>query len=329
MESAEDRLIADFFRPLATHPGALALRDDTAVFTPPEGHDLILTTDAVVGGVHVLPDELPEMIARKALRVNLSDLAAKGAKPSVFLLSLALPRSSGEGWLASFCRGLKEDADLFQCQLIGGDTDRVPGPLTVTIFALGTLPRGTMVQRHGAQPGDHVLVTGTLGDAALGLQLRRAPVLAERWKLSVNERDHLLSRYRLPHPRVAFAEAIRGFASAALDVSDGFAGDLSKLLRVSGTTAEVALEAVPLSSAARKALAADPALREVIYGGGDDYEIIFTVPPARLEGVLAAGRLAQVPLHDVGRVAAGHQPVRFLDRSGEPVTFAHASFSHF
>ncbi len=329
MESAEDKLIANFFRPLATHPGALSLTDDAAFFTPPDGHDLILTTDAIVGGIHVLADELPDMIARKALRVNLSDLAAKGAKPAVFLMSIALPRNLGEGWLSSFCRGLKEDSEAYHCQLAGGDTDRVPGPLMVTIFALGTLPRGSMVKRHGAQPGDHILVTGTIGDAALGLQLRRAPGLAERWKIDASERDHLLSRYRLPQPRVAFAETIRTYASAAIDVSDGFAGDLSKLLRVSGVTAQVALEAVPLSDAARKALAADHTLRETIYGGGDDYEIILTVPPARLESVLAVGKLAHVAIRDVGRVSKGHQPPRFLDSSGTAVTFSHSSFSHF
>lgn len=329
METAEDKLIARFFRPLATHPGALALTDDAALFAAPEGHETILTTDAVIAGLHVMPDETPDVIARKALRVNLSDLAAKGAKPAAFLLSLALPRESGDDWLAAFCQGLKDDADAYECPLIGGDTDRTPGPLTVTIFALGTLPRGTMVKRSGAKPGDHILVTGTVGDAALGLQLRRDPALAARWKLTESERDHLLSRYRLPRPRVAFADILRAYASAAIDVSDGFVGDLGKLLRVSGVSADIALDAVPLSDAAGRALATDPSLRETIFAGGDDYEIVCTVPAEKLDSIFRGAENAGVTVSDVGRVGDGQEPPRFRDASGATLTFARTSFSHF
>lgn len=329
METAEDKLIARFFRPLASHPGALSLADDAAVFAPPEGHEIVLTTDAVIAGVHVLADETPDAIARKTLRVNLSDLAAKGATPAAFLLSIALPRETGEDWLAAFCGGLKDDADAFGCSLIGGDTDRTDGPLTVTIFALGTLPRGTMVKRSGAQAGDHVLVSGSIGDAALGLMLRRDASLAARWSLTGDERDHLLARYRLPQPRIALADAVRAHASAAIDVSDGFVGDLSKLLRVSGMSAEVTLESVPLSSGARKALAADAALRDTIYGGGDDYEIVCTVPDSKIEAFTMAAGQAGIAVADVGRAREGREPPRFLDAAGAPLTFARRSFSHF
>ncbi|MDT3686602.1 MAG: thiamine-phosphate kinase [Pseudorhodoplanes sp.] len=329
METAEDRLIARFFRPLASHPGALSLADDAAVFAPPEGHEIVLTTDAVVAGVHVLAGETPDAIARKTLRVNLSDLAAKGATPAAFLLSIALPRETGEDWLAAFCSGLRDDADAFGCSLIGGDTDRTDGPLTVTIFALGTLPRGTMVKRSGAQPDDHILVSGSIGDAALGLMLRRDASLAARWSLTADERDHLLARYRLPQPRVAFADVVRAHASAAIDVSDGFVGDLSKLLRVSGMSAEVTLASVPLSSGARKALAADAALRDTIYGGGDDYEIVCTVPDSKLEAFNTGAGEAGIVVADVGRVREGREPPRFLDATGAPLTFARRSFSHF
>lgn len=329
METAEDKLIARFFRPLATHPGALSLADDAAVFAPPEGHELILTTDAIVAGVHVLPDEAPDAIARKALRVNLSDLAAKGAAPAAFLLSIALPRDTGEDWLTAFCKALKDDADAFGCVLIGGDTDRTDGPLAVTIFALGTLPRGTMVKRSGAQPGDNVLVSGSIGNAALGLMLRRDPALASRWMLTDNERDDLLTRYSLPQPRVALADAVRAHASASIDVSDGFVGDLSKLLRVSGMSAEVMMESVPLSSGARKALAADVGLRETIYGGGDDYEIACTVPDGKLDAFRKAAAQAGMAVTVVGRVGEGQEPPRFLDAAGTPLTFARRSFSHF
>jgi thiamine-monophosphate kinase len=329
METAEDKLIARFFRPLATHPGALALSDDTALFEPPAGHDLVLTTDAVVAGVHVLPEEAPDVMARKALRVNLSDLAAKGAMPRVFLLSLALPRDRGENWLEGFCRGLKEDAEVYGCALIGGDTDRVPGPLTVTIFAIGSLPRGSMVKRSGARAGDRILVSGQIGDAALGLALHRDPLLAERWALTSGERGHLLARYRLPQPRVALAATVRSYASAAIDVSDGFAGDLSKLLRVSGVSGDVALDRVPLSDAVRKALEADPALRETVFGGGEDYEIILTVPSDKVDAAVAAARQAGVVLCDAGQVTEGSGAPRFVDAEGRQVTFLRTGYSHF
>jgi thiamine-monophosphate kinase len=329
METAEDRLIARFFRPLASHPGALALKDDAALFAPPEGHEIVLTTDAIVAGVHVLADETPDVIARKALRVNLSDLAAKGASPSVFLLSIALPHDLGEDWLAAFCEGLKADADLFGCALLGGDTDRVSGPLAVTVFALGTLPRGTMVKRSGAKSGESIVVTGSVGDAALGLLLRRDPALAGRWGLDECERAHLHDRYRLPRPRVALAPLLRAHASAAIDVSDGFAGDVAKLLRVGGVSGEIALASVPLSAAARKALTADPALRDAIFAGGDDYEIVCTVPDGRLPAFLAAANAAGVDATAVGRVREGGGEPAFLDAAGAALRFARPAFSHF
>jgi thiamine-monophosphate kinase len=328
-ETPEDKLIARFFRPLASHPGALSLRDDAAFFSPPEGHEIVLTTDAVIAGVHVLADETPDAIARKTLRVNLSDLAAKGAAPAAFLLSLALPRNSGDDWLAAFCAGLKDDADAFGCPLIGGDTDRTDGPLTVTIFALGTLPRGTMVKRSGAQPGDHILVSGSIGDAALGLMLRRDPAHAARWKLEVGERDHLLDRYRLPQPRVALTDALRAYASASIDVSDGFVGDLSKLLRVSGVSGEVEVTRVPLSAGAKKALSADAGLHDTIFGGGDDYEIICTVADDKLEAFRVVAQETGIAVAAVGRVREGSGPPHFFDAEGRALTFARRSFSHF
>ncbi len=329
METAEDKLIARFFRPLATHPGALSLTDDAAVFAPPEGHEIILTTDAVVAGVHVMPDEDADAIACKTLRVNLSDLAAKGASPAAFMMSLALPNDTTDEWLAAFCSGLKADAETYRCPLIGGDTDRVDGPLTVTIFALGTLPRGTMVKRSGARPGDHIVVSGTVGDAALGLQLRRDPAFAARWNLSQSDCAHLLERYRLPQPRVALADALRAHASAAIDVSDGFVGDLSKLLRVAGVTGEVGLDSVPLSAGAKTALAADRSLLDTIYGGGDDYEIICTVADEKLEAFHTTADKAGMAVSVIGRVCEGEGAPRALDAAGRPLTFTRRSYSHF
>jgi thiamine-monophosphate kinase len=326
--SGEDRLIARHFMPLACHPGALGLIDDAAVFKPPSGHDLVLTVDAIVGGVHFFPADPPDAVARKALRVNLSDLAAKGAVPGGFLLTLALPKGVGDAWLAAFARGLGEDARTYHCPLLGGDTVRTPGPLTVSIAAFGSLPAGGMVRRGGAQVGDHVLVSGTIGDAALGLKLRRDGKLARRWKLSAAERRHLARRFLLPEPRNALAFAVRKYSTAAMDVSDGLAGDLAKLCRASRVAAEIDTARVPLSPAARAALQADPRLLPGMLSGGDDYEIVCTVRPARLASLLVAARAVGVPMADLGRIVRG-SGANFREPDGRAMTFKHASFSHF
>src|SRR6202049_4326977 len=252
-ESAEDRLIARYFRPLAKHPGALGLVDDAAVITPPPGCDVVLTADGVIVGGHVFPDDRPENIGRKALRMNLSDLAAKGATPLGFLLSLALPAAIDEAWLAAFAAGLGEDAERYGCPLLGGDTDRTPGPTSVSIAAFGAVPHGKMVRRSTAKPGDHIIVTGTIGDAALGVLLRRDESLAKRWRLSEAMSSRLKQRYLLPEPRNALAHAVLQNASAAIDVSDGLAGDLAKLCRASGLAAEIDVAHVPFSDAVRAA----------------------------------------------------------------------------
>jgi thiamine-monophosphate kinase len=322
--SAEDKLIARFFAPIATHPGALGLSDDCAFLAPPAGCDLVLKTDAVIAGVHFFPDDAAQTIAGKALRVNLSDLAAKGAKPLGFLLSLALPKDVTDTWLANFAEGLRSDAVLYGCPLFGGDTDRTPGPLTVSIAMIGAVPQGTMVRRAGAKPDDRVFVTGTVGDAALGLALRKGKEV----NLADAQRQHLIARYLLPQPRTALAEAIRTHASAAMDVSDGLAGDFAKLARASQVAADIEIARVPLSEAARAMIAADPALLEAALTGGDDYEIICTVPPARADAFRAAAAAAKVAVTEIGTVEAG-EGARFLDASGQALAFAHASFSHF
>jgi thiamine-monophosphate kinase len=327
--SGEDRLIAQYFRSLARHAGAMGLRDDAAFYTPPEGCDLILTTDAIVGGVHFLADDPADAVARKALRVNLSDLAAKGAKPEGFLLALALPQATGDEWLQGFARGLGADADCYCCPLFGGDTVTTPGPLTVSITAFGTLPRGTMVHRSGAKAGDRILVSGTIGDAALGLALRRDSAKGAQWRLDAAAGAHLLDRYRTPQPRTALAEAVRRHASAAMDVSDGLAGDLEKLCRESGVAADVAAARVPLSHAARSALAAEPPLIERFLTGGDDYEIVCTVPPQAVDAFRAEAATAGIAVTDIGATTAGQGPPRFVDASGRALAFARRSFSHF
>jgi thiamine-monophosphate kinase len=322
--SAEDRLIARFFAPLATHAGALGLTDDAAVMAPPPGCDLVLTADGIVGGMHFFADETPDAIARRALRVNLSDLAAKGAKPLGFLLTLALPAEAGEDWLAGFTQALREDAAHYECPLLGGDSVRTPGPVTVSIAMAGSVPSGTMVRRAGAQAGDTVFVSGTIGDGALGLTLRKGAA----WKLDEAHRAHLAARYRLPQPRTALAEAVRTHASAAMDVSDGLAGDLAKLARVSAVAAEIETARVPLSAAARAVTAANPAALETALTGGDDYEILCTVPHDRADSFRAAAQAAGVPVTAIGRIVAG-EGARFIGPDGAALAFRRAAFSHF
>jgi thiamine-monophosphate kinase len=327
-ESGEDRLIARHFKPIARHPGALGLADDAALLTPPRGDVLVVTADAVVAGVHFFADDPPEAIARKALRVNLSDLAAKGASPAGFLLTLALPKACGNKWLMAFARGLGADARKYDCPLLGGDTVFTPGPVTISITAFGTLRKGAMVRRAGARAGDRVVVTGTIGDAALGLRLRNEPGAARRWKLDAAMQRHLLARYLVPEPRNALADALRRHASAAMDVSDGLAGDLGKLCRASGVAAIVGAARVPLSKAARAALAADAKTVTTILTGGDDFEVVATVPPRRMKSFVAAAARARVKMTEIGIVQAG-SGVRFLQPDGRRLTFRRASFSHF
>ena len=320
----EDALIARYFAPHAG-PAGLGLRDDAALLTPPPGCDLVLTTDALVAGVHFFADDPPASIARKALRVNLSDLAAKGAAPLGFLLSLALPPDWTEPWLAAFAGALGADGAAFGCPLAGGDTVRTPGPLTLSITAFGAVPAGRMAARSGVRPGDRLYVTGAIGDAAIGLVLRqgRGPVIPEP------ERGFLVGRYLEPQPRVALAAAMAAHANGGMDVSDGFVGDLTKMLAASGATADVAVDRVPLSPAARAAIDADPGLFAVALTRGDDYEILASVPPAQVAAFEAAAAAAGVPVASFGEAAAGGAPPRFVGPDGGAIAFAETSYNHF
>lgn len=329
MQSGEDQLIARYFKPLATAAGALGLRDDAAFYSPPEGHELVLTADAIVSGIHFLSGDPADCVAQKALRVNLSDLAAKGAIPAGCLMTLAMPAGTNEPWLEAFASGLKTDCEHFSCPVFGGDTVRTDGPLSVSIFAFGVLPRGTMVQRKGAKPGDRVFVTGTIGDGALGLKLLREPARKTAWSLSDGDATHLIDRYRVPQPRVAMAAAVRAHASAAMDVSDGLVGDLAKLCDVSGVSARIEAKTLPLSAGARRALSSEPALIETVATGGDDYEILCTIAPDRIEGFREFATAANIGVTEIGEILEGHDPPRVIGADGATLTFARTSFSHF
>jgi len=327
---SEDELIETFFAPLAG-PGALGLRDDAAVLSPPAGADLVLTTDVVVAGVHFFPDDAAGLVARKALRVNLSDLAGKGAAPAGFLLGLALPESWTTDWLAAFAEGLGQDSSAYACPLLGGDTSRTPGPLTIAITALGCVPTGNMVRRGKVAEGDMIYVSGTIGDAALGLALRQGGAAGPAWAeaMRAGSRTFLEQRYLLPQPRLALAEALRHYARAAMDVSDGLAGDLHKMLRLTGMTAEISVADVPLSDAARDALAVEPGLVEPILCGGDDYEILCAVAPEQGRAFEAAAQAVGVPVRAIGTAVAGREPPRFMGRGGVALALRQLSFQHF
>jgi thiamine-monophosphate kinase len=327
-KSGEDALIARYFRPLATAPGAFGLGDDAAILKA-SGDDIVVTTDAIVEGVHFLPDDPPDTVARKALRVNLSDLAAKGATPAGFVLTLAL-RDADDAWLEPFARGLGEDAALFGCPLLGGDTVSTPGPLMISITAFGRVAPGTMVHRRGAKPGDRVVVTGTIGDAALGLDLLRSGAVAADLADDAAAKRMLVERYRIPQPRTALAKAVRDHASAAMDVSDGLAGDIAKLCDASGISAAIDAPSIPLSAPAAKLLARRVLGIEAIVTGGDDYEILCAIPEDRFEAFAQQARLAAVAVTSIGTIIAGTTVPRFLDALGTEIALPRRlSYSHF
>jgi thiamine-monophosphate kinase len=325
--SGEDSLIARYFQPLATDPGAFGLGDDAAILKS-LGDDLVVTTDAIVEGVHFLADDPAGSIARKALRVNLSDLAAKGATPAGFVLTLALRRAD-DGWLAPFARGLGEDAATFGCPLLGGDTVSTPGPLMISITAFGRVPAGRMVHRLGARPGDRVVVSGTIGDATLGLDILKGGAVAAGLAGDAAARDLLVGRYRVPQPRSALAKAVRDHASAAMDVSDGLAGDLAKLCAASGVSAVIDAPGIPLSAPAAGLLARGTVGIGALVSGGDDYEVLCTVPENRYDAFAQAARQAGVAVTAIGSIIAGASAPAFLDGQGREIPLPRLSYSHF
>lgn len=311
----EFALIARYFRPLAG-PGSLDLRDDAAELVPPPGRHLVLTADAMVQGVHFLPDDPPDLVGQKLLRVNLSDLAAKGAVPLGYLMTVSCPRGTPDAWYAGFAAGLARDQLAFGIALLGGDTTSTPGPISLSLTAIGHIAAGQGVHRFGAQPGDGIWVTGTIGDGALGL-------LAATGRLS-DPTGFLADRYRLPRPRVGLA--IGGIASAGMDVSDGLVQDLGHICRASGVMAEVAAAAVPLSEAARLA---GPEWLETRLTGGDDYEVLMAIPPGREDALRAAAAAIGVPVTRIGTFQSGEPLVMLRDGAGNPLTVRQGGWSHF
>jgi len=323
----EFALIARYFAPLAAGAaGAQGLRNDGALFDLGPEESAVVTVDAMVAGVHFLPEDPPDLVARKLLRVNLSDLAAMGAEARGYVLTLALPRTAEEAWVAAFVEGLAADQRAFGVALLGGDTVSTPGPLSLSLTALGAVPRGHSLQRATAAAGDLVFVSGTIGDGAFGLKVLQGEFQA----ISEEYRDALAARYRLPRPRLALGRRLleSGLASAALDVSDGLVADLGHIAEESGLGAEIVAGSVPLSDAAAAVCAAAPEHRETALTGGDDYELLFTVPPDRATEVGALAAELALPLTRIGRMTEGGA-VRVLDADGRPLDVAVTGWTHF
>lgn len=327
--AGEEAIIQPFLAPLAAgYPGAFGLRDDCAAITPAPGHDLVVKTDPVAAGVHFLADDAPEDIAWKALAVNVSDLAAKGAVPRVYLMALSFPEAPARQWMRRFADGLAAAQAAFGMHLVGGDTDRRPGPLTVSITVIGEVPVGRMVRRGTARAGDRIYVSGTLGASAAGLALIADPALAMAWGLTPDEAEEAIRRYRRPEPRLALAPVMLAHAQAAMDLSDGLAKDLDRMARASGRGAEVRLADLPVAAAARKAAAADPARWQAVVAAGDDYEILAAVDVARAPAFEAAARGVGVPVTCVGCFTR-ESGVRILDGTGRPLMLASTGWEHF
>lgn len=327
---SEFELIARYFAPLArAFPGAYGLLDDAAVIHPAFGNELVVKSDTIVGGIDFPPDTPAGLVARKVLRVNLSDLAAKGAAPRAYLVDLVLPDSIDEAWIAEFAAGLARDQAEYGVHLIGGDMSSTSGPIVVAVSALGDAPIGRIIRRGGARPDDTVYVTGTIGDAALGLSvLRSSPPSLDAASIAF-----LIGRYRLPEPRVALGPQLIGIATASLDVSDGLVADMRHICTVSRLSAVIQARSIPLSPAARLAIADDPQLLATALTGGDDYEILFTAPEAAAARIGELSRTSGVAITAIGRMVVpseiNQSRVVVLDDGGRPLGFAFEGWRHF
>ena len=323
--TGEFDLIERFFRPLSrAAPGAFALRNDGALLTPPPGASLVVTKDLMVGGVHYLEGEEPFTVARRLLRVNLSDLAAMGATATAYALGLALPEDIADVWVEAFAAGLARDQEAFGVALIGGDTVATKGPAVLSLTAFGTVAGDACLTRADAGDGDDIYVSGTVGDATLGLRAVHGG-LAD---LTTEDHAALAARFRLPEPRLALGTALLGVATCAIDVSDGLVADLGHLCEESGVAARINADAVPLSPAVRRAVDEGEAAIADLVTGGDDYELLFCAPPAERGAIEALGRRLELAVSRIGTIEHG-QGVTVVDADGRPLALGRAGYQHF
>lgn len=321
LNSGEFDIISRYFAPLSTKVG-LGLLDDAAVLTPPEGQDLIFTKDALVADVHFFSNDPPDLIAQKALRVNLSDLAAMGAKPLGYLLALALPKSMKyrDKWLETFAAGLAKDQTTFGWSLFGGDTVSTSGPLTISITAIGTVDHGTALKRNGAKVDDDIYVSGNLGDAALGLKCLTG---------DISQKDlALIDRYHLPQPRLELGQKLFNIASSAMDISDGLQGDIGHICALSGLGAKIEDKLIPLSLQAGNILESFPSYKHLVWSGGDDYELLFTAPRDMAEEVNSLSELVDCPITRIGCMTK-IKDITIVSENGHNLIHKEQGFRHF
>lgn len=326
--SGEERFIATYLAPLARgFAGAFGLTDDCAELAPLPGHALVFKTDPIVEGVHFFAEDAPEDLAWKALAVNVSDLAAKGARPVAYLLALTLPERPEAAWMTRFAGGLGAAQEAFGCHLIGGDTDRSPGPLSIAVTAIGEVRAGQMVRRAGATVGDAVYVSGELGGAALGLWLRQGRADAA-WGLAGADRDAALARYLQPAPALGLRAALKAHARSAMDISDGLLKDLDRMCRLTGTGAEIEWAALPLAPGVRRIEAGDRDVALQLVSAGDDYEVLATVAPESAAAFEMTARRGGVAVSRIGHVVAG-AGVRIVDPTGLEIEPGSTGYDHF
>jgi thiamine-monophosphate kinase len=322
--TGEFERIARYFAPLAAgHSGAFGLEDDAAVLRPGPGNEFVVTTDTLVAGVHYIGDEAPGSIARKLLRVNLSDLAAMGARPVAYTLNVALPHDIGDDWLAAFAGGLAADQKTYGITLVGGDSVATPGPATLTVAAYGEVAEGGALRRSGAGPGDAVYVSGTIGDGALGLKALRGELSG----VDTAGIEALVERYRVPEPRIELGLRLQGIAHAAIDVSDGLIADLGHVAAASSVAVAIESAKVPLAPATAAALEADPGLLQLVLAGGDDYELVFTAAADAADEIAALSADLDLALTAIGRVEEG-EGVRALDGTGGEIALEFTGWEH-
>lgn len=317
----EFELISRFFANCGAKrsDAALGVGDDGAVLQVRDGYDLVVTTDTMVVGTHFFPDDNPRALGHKLVAVNVSDLAAMGAEPAWLSLALTLP-AVDEAWLSAFAAGLSETADYYQCQLVGGDTTR--GPMSLTMIAKGTVPRGKALTRSGAKVGDYIYVTGTLGDAALGLKLCQG-----LHEVSKKHQSHILQRFHYPSARVALGQALRNLASSAMDLSDGLYSDIQHILKRSNVGASIDVSRLPLSQALKDSCDTSTAL-QLALSGGEDYELLFTVPEARRGSLEVLLSPYGIPVTCIGRVT-GLAGKLELKQGDQAFDYQHQGFVHF
>jgi thiamine-monophosphate kinase len=319
-------IINTYFAPLSVlEQGAFSLTDDGAVLdTPDDQKDLVITTDSLVEGVHFLTTDLPQNIAAKLLRVNLSDLAAMGAVPAFYSLAIALPSNLSASWLEAFSRGLAGDQKEFGITLIGGDTVSSSGPLTLTITAIGFVEKGAALRRNGAKVGDDIWVSGFIGDGALGLKVAKNDIP----KISEKIKKYLLSSYRTPYPRTLLGPMLVNNVHAAIDISDGLISDLGHICEMSGVGADVQLNGIPMSFATKQIVTKEANYIDLVLGGGDDFELLFTADNTFIDIAKDISRKSNVGLTKIGKIVEP-EVIRILKADGAEYHIDKVGYSHF